>query len=104
MQLKKKRQGEHHLQCEDAHDGFMVTDAVLHVAGVSVLHDFERKFIKRLVELLLLFIFIIIIIMLFIWILRWRFGIHPPQDPIAPRRFPFLPAGEEKSVRCEDLC
>ena len=31
-----------HLQCEDANDGLVVTDAKLHVAGVQVLPDPQR--------------------------------------------------------------
>lgn len=93
MQCDRKKQREHHLQSEDARDGFMVTDAVLHVAGVSVLHYTERKSIQRLLRLLLLFITISI--------LRWRCGVQPPQDPIAPRRLPLFPAAQSGEYREE---
>lgn len=101
---------ERHLQSEDGHDGFMVTDAVLHVACVSVLHYSEGKFIRQLLGLLLLFI--TVIITLFTCVLGWRSGVRPPQDPIAPRRLSLLPAvsvtrvsrrESKRSGSCEEL-
>lgn len=79
-----------HLQCEDADDRLVVTDAVLHVAGVQILSDLQRV-------LLILFhlpnLLRIQINPVFILLVRGRgFGSDPPQNPVGPGRFPFLTA------------
>lgn len=68
----------------------MVTDAILHVAGVQVLSDLQRIF---LILLYLLDIPSICIHLLFpLFILRGVCGSQPPQNPVSPGRFPFFRA------------
>lgn len=103
MRYNGIKQCGRHLQSEDGHDRFMVTDAVLHVACVSVLHYSEGKFIGQLLWLLLLFIAIIIIISPFTCVLGWRFSVRPPQDPIAPRGLSLFPAARSHEYRGEKV-
>lgn len=102
----KSGKGSSHLECKDTDHRFMITDTVLHVAGVQILSDLQR----------ILFIFLYLLDppyisihpLFLLFVLRGVFGSQPPQNPVSPGRFPFLRAdtvikGDVKGAR-EQKC
>lgn len=72
----------------------MVANAVLHVAGVQILCDFQG--------VLLLFSLSpsLLVLTVLVSVLRRGFGSDPPQNPVGPGGFPFLSTeGEEERNR-----
>lgn len=82
--------GGSHLECKDTDHRFMITDTVLHVAGVQILSDLQRILFILLYLLDPPYISIHPLFLLFV--LRGVFGSQPPQNPVSPGRFPFLRA------------
>lgn len=81
-----------HLQCEDSDDRLVVTNAVLHVAGVQVLPDLKRV----LLILLQLFDFLSIQFnpVAILFIRERHFGSESPQNSVGPGRFTLLTTGQ----------
>lgn len=82
--------GSSHLECKDTDHRFMITDTVLHVAGVQILSDLHRILVILLYLLAPPYISIHPLFLLFF--LRGVFGSQPPQNPVSPGRLPFLRA------------
>lgn len=90
-----------HLQTEETDDRLVVTDAILHFAGVQVLFELQgilclllHLFKQRCIRFDPVFIVLIS--------REHRSGSQPPQNPVRPGRFPLLTA-DQVSTRKESL-
>lgn len=79
-----------HLKRKDADDGFVVADAVLHVAGVHFLRDLQGVLFLLNLSLPLG----VLTGLLYVLLLRRCFGSDPPQNPVGPGGFPLLTTEE----------